>query len=65
MHSSHQILVDSGMGRSAYLCPKADCLQKARQKNHFQRSLNTKIPKQIYQLLQERLELSNLLMGET
>ena len=65
VHPSHSVLLDSGMGRSAYLCPQADCLQKARQKNYFQRSLKVRIPEHIYQSLQERLESQNLPVGKT
>ena len=59
VHPSHQILLDSGMGRSAYICPKADCVQQARQKKQLQRSLKAKIPDQIYQTLQKRLKVAN------
>ena len=65
VHPSHSILLDSGMGRSAYLCPQADCLQQARRKNYFQRSLKVRIPETIYQSLQERLESQNLPAGKT
>ncbi len=65
VHPSHQILFDCGMGRSAYICHREDCLQKARQKNLLQRSLKTQIPLSIYQCLQERWESQNLLTKKT
>ena len=52
---THQIVLDRGMGRSAYLCPNRECLTKAKQKNRLQGALRTKVPENIYQNLQERL----------
>ena len=53
--SSHQIQLDRGMGRSAYVCPNPECLALAKSKNRLQSSLRTKVPERIYQKLQERL----------
>ena len=64
-YPDQQILLDSGMGRSAYLCPNESCLQKARQKKQLQRSLKTPIPQQIYQCLQARLESPTLPVRKT
>ncbi|MDJ0534388.1 MAG: YlxR family protein [Xenococcaceae cyanobacterium MO_207.B15] len=58
VHPSHSIVLDEGMGRSAYICPQADCLQQARQKNRLGRSLKAKIPDQIYQSLQQKLKIN-------
>ncbi len=55
VYSSGQIQLDGGMGRSAYICPQSDCLQKGRTKNRLGRSLKAKIPEHIYQQLQRRL----------
>ncbi len=55
---SYQIQLDWGIGRSAYICPQADCLQKARYKNRLGRALKAKVPEEIYQQLQERLVTS-------
>ncbi len=52
---SGQVQLDEGMGRSAYLCPQADCLQIARKKDRIGRSLRTPVPEAIYQTLSERL----------
>lgn len=43
------------MGRSAYLCPQASCLQAAQKKNRLGRSLHTSIPEALYQTLWQRL----------
>ena len=64
VHPDHQVLLDSGMGRSAYLCPTIDCLQRASQKKQLQRSLKVKIPEHIYQNLKARLESENLIVSQ-
>lgn len=53
--SNHQVQLDWGMGRSAYLCPNIKCLNQAKLKNRLRNSLRTKVPENIYQNLQERL----------
>ncbi len=50
-----QIQLDDGMGRSAYLCKKLDCLQLAQKKNRLGRSLRTPIPPEIFDILKARL----------
>lgn len=50
-----QIQLDDGMGRSAYLCKKLDCLQLAQKKNRLGRSLRTSIPPEIFDILKARL----------
>ena len=57
-YPSGQIQLDRGMGRSAYICPQSDCLQKAKTKNRLGRVLKAKIPEHIYQDLQIRLARS-------
>ncbi len=43
-------------GRGAYICPKAECLQKARRAKALERSLETEIPEQVYDRLEKELE---------
>ncbi len=50
-----QIQLDNGMGRSAYVCKKLDCLQLAQKKNRLGRSLRTYIPPEIFDILKSRL----------
>jgi len=50
-----QIQLDNGMGRSAYVCKKLDCLQLAQKKNRLGRSLRTHIPPEIFDTLKSRL----------
>ena len=45
-------------GRGAYLCPKADCLRKARKARRLERSLDCQIPDEVYQRLEEELSRS-------
>lgn len=58
LSASHEICLGEGMGRSAYLCPNTNCLTQAKLKNRLRSSLRTKVPEQIYQSLQERLQES-------
>jgi predicted RNA-binding protein YlxR (DUF448 family) len=50
-----QVQLDHGMGRSAYLCQKLECLQIAQKKNRLGRSLRTHIPPEIFDILKSRL----------
>lgn len=42
-------------GRGAYLCRCADCLKKARKSKRIDRSLETSIPSEVYDALEEEL----------
>ncbi len=55
VYPSQQVQLDRGMGRSAYLCPQASCLEAARKKNRLGRSLKAPVPEHIYQSLWQRL----------
>lgn len=50
-----QIQLDDGMGRSAYVCQKVECLQLAQKKNRLGRSLRTPVPPEIFDILKSRL----------
>jgi len=52
---SQEIKLDSGMGRSAYLCPTLTCLSAAQKKNKLSRMLRAPVPPEIYQCLEQRL----------
>lgn len=58
VYPSQQVQLDGGMGRSAYVCPTASCLEAARKKNRLGRSLKATVPEQIYQTLLQRLARS-------
>ena len=42
-------------GRGAYLCPDVACLQKARKAKSLDRSLDTPIPEEVYDRLEQEL----------
>lgn len=52
---SRAIALDVGMGRSAYLCREAKCLEAAQKKDRLGRSLKIALPQSIYQTLWQRL----------
>ncbi len=43
-------------GRGAYICPKPECLQKARKAKALERSLETEVPELVYERLNKELE---------
>lgn len=55
VYPSGQLQLDQGMGRSAYLCPQANCLQAAQKKNKLGRAVHTSVPEALYQVLWQRL----------
>ncbi|MBD1842922.1 YlxR family protein [Cyanobacteria bacterium FACHB-63] len=55
LYPSHEISIDTGMGRSAYLCPNPNCVQAAQKKGRLSRALKATVPSEIYQhLLQQK-----------
>ena len=48
------VLLDTGMGRSAYLCPTEDCLEDARRRKRLQKALRCQVPDAVITVLQER-----------
>lgn len=55
VYPSGQVQLDRGMGRSAYLCPQANCLAAAQKKNRLGRSLRASVPEDLYETLRQRL----------
>ncbi|MEM1311797.1 MAG: YlxR family protein [Cyanobacteria bacterium P01_H01_bin.153] len=55
-HPDGTVQLDQGMGRSAYLCPVATCLQAAQKKNRLGRALKAPVPDAVYQRLWRRLQ---------
>jgi uncharacterized protein len=49
------VQLDTGMGRSGYLCPNPECLKLAEKKNRLGRSLKIQIPPAIFEELKSRL----------
>lgn len=56
LYPSHEIVLNQGMGRSAYLCPQSGCLQTARKKDRLSRVLKAPVPESVYQALTQQLE---------
>ncbi|MER3435502.1 MAG: DUF448 domain-containing protein [Leptolyngbya sp. ERB_1_1] len=54
LHPSHEISIDSGMGRSVYLCPNPSCIQAAQKKDRLSRALKASVPPEIYQSLKQK-----------
>ena len=53
------VSLDNGMGRSAYLCPKADCLRLAQKKNRLGRALKAPVPDALWATLWQRLPVAD------
>jgi uncharacterized protein len=51
-HSTHKVSVHQGMGRSAYLCPQAECITLAKKKKRLERALKSVVSPTIYALLE-------------
>jgi hypothetical protein len=60
VYPSHQVQLDTGMGRSAYLCPQATCLKVAQKKNRLGKALRAAVPTELYQTLWERIAAISL-----
>ena len=58
------VLLDQGMGRSAYLCPKEECLEEARRRKRLQKALRCQVPDAVLTTLNERLSASTGVSAE-
>ena len=52
------VLLDEGMGRSAYLCPNQDCLEEARRRKRLQKALRCQVQDAVLEALDQRLSHS-------
>ena len=43
-------------GRGAYLCPQAECLNRARRSRALERALECEIPEEVYQALEAQMD---------
>ncbi len=59
------IVLNEGMGRSAYLCPNENCFIEALRRKRIQKALRCKIPESILESLQMRLSQSNDLANKS
>ena len=49
------VLLDIGMGRSAYLCPRKTCLEEAYRRKRLQKALRCQVPETVLAALEQRL----------
>ena len=49
------VVLDGGMGRSAYLCPNEKCLEEAWKRKRLQKALKCEIQYSVFNVLQKRL----------
>ena len=49
------VVLDQGMGRSAYLCQNEACLDEAHRRKRLQKALRCQIPASVVEMLQKRL----------
>ena len=49
------LVLDRGMGRSAYVCRCRACLEDARRRKRLQRALRIQVPDTVYASLEQRL----------
>ncbi len=50
------VVLDGGMGRSAYLCPNEVCLEEALRRKRLQKALKCQVPSNVLKVLQKRLD---------
>ena len=49
------VVLDLGMGRSAYLCPQLSCLEEARRRRRLSRALRCPVDERLLDTLMQRL----------
>ena len=49
------VVLEGGMGRSAYLCPTEACLEESCRRKRLQKALRCQIPASVVEMLQKRL----------
>ena len=49
------VLLDRGMGRSAYLCVEQNCLEEATRRKRLQKALRCQVPDDVLAALEQRL----------
>jgi uncharacterized protein len=49
------IVLDQGMGRSAYVCPQLSCLEETRRRRRLQRALRCPVDERLLDRLMQRL----------
>ncbi len=53
------VILEDGMGRSAYICPNETCLEEAWRRKRLQKALRCQVRYNVIELLQEQLNRCN------
>ena len=53
------VVLDKGMGRSAYVCRSEDCLEDSWRRKQLQKALRCQVPEIVIEMLQKRLKHCN------
>ena len=51
------VVLEGGMGRSAYLCRNEDCLEESCRRKRLQKALRCQVPISVVEALKERINL--------
>ena len=49
------VVLEGGMGRSAYLCPSENCLEESWRRKKLHKALRCQVPEEIIKVLKKRL----------
>ncbi len=49
------VVLEGGMGRSAYLCPTKDCLEESSRRKRLEKALRCQVPTSVVEILQKRV----------
>ena len=52
------VVLEGGMGRSAYLCPNETCIEESYRRKRLQKALRCQVPASVVEMLQKRLNRS-------
>ena len=53
------VVLEGGIGRSAYICPTETCLEEALRRKRLQKALRCQVPSNVIELLQDQLNHCN------
>ena len=53
------VVLEGGIGRSAYICPNETCLEEALRRKRLQKALRCQVPFNVIELLQDQLNHCN------
>ncbi len=53
------VVLEGGIGRSAYLCPNEDCFQESWRRKRLQKALRCQVPNNVIEALHEQLKNCN------